>query len=54
MGRTVFEDKKKYFKNNSIKITKKCAEYLEWNEDSISKHQEWLGKISAELWKLPN
>ena len=54
IGRTAFEDKKNCFKNNPIAITKKCAEYLEWNEDSISKHQEWLGKISAELWRLPN
>ena len=54
INRSSFDTKKQTFETSNLHITKKCAEYDQWNEDSISKHQEWLGNIAAELWRLPN
>ena len=54
INRSNFDTKKQTFEKSNLHITKKCAEYDKWNENSISKHQKWLGNIAAELWRLPN
>ncbi len=54
MGRKSFQDKKAFFENSPFKVTKKCAEYEQWNEESIARHQQWLGEQARKLWRLPD
>lgn len=48
-----FEEKKQFFKNSSFQITQKCAEYEQWNENSIFDRQKWLAEQAQALWRLP-
>ena len=48
-----FKTKKKCFEESDIEITKQCSRYNKWNEDSIERHQAWLGKKAVELWRSP-
>ena len=53
INRSNFDTKKQTFAKSKLRITKKCAEYGEWNEHSISEHQKWLAEQAKEIWKLP-
>ncbi len=52
-GSMEFIKKKTYFKNSPFKITEKCLEYDQWNENSISDHQKWLAKQASKIWCFP-
>ncbi|MDE0118543.1 MAG: DUF262 domain-containing HNH endonuclease family protein [Bdellovibrionales bacterium] len=54
ISRKEYEKKKMLFKISNFKITKKCAEYNQWNEISILNHQKWLGEQAKNLWRLPD
>ena len=51
-GSGMFVEKKEQFKDSPFKITKKCLEYDQWNEISISDHQKWLAKQASKIWCL--
>lgn len=53
-GRKAFKEKKNFFAKSHFIITKKCAEYNEWNETSIATHQKWLAEQAKSLWRLPD
>ncbi len=54
VGGKSFKEKKVFFAKSNFTVTKKCAEYDEWNEESIAKHQRWLAKQAKSLWCLPD
>ena len=53
LGNKTFDEKKPVFKKSGLKTTEKCAEYDQWNEESISTRQKWLGKKACSLWTIP-
>ena len=52
LGNKTFNEKKPVFKKSGLKTTEKCAEYDQWNEESISARQKWLGKKACSLWTI--
>ena len=53
LGNKSFEAKKIVFKDSELAVTKKCAEYGQWNEESILNRQKWLGQKACSLWNIP-
>ena len=54
IGRQNFKEKKEFFAKSDFAITKKCAEYDRWNEESILSRQKWLAEQAKDLWRLPD
>lgn len=46
-----FKDKKVYYKESRLKITKDISEYENWGYDKIRERQEYLYDEAKEIWK---
>lgn len=46
-----FEDKKEYYSESRLKITKSLNDYDNWNYDTIDSRQEYLYEISKDIWQ---
>ena len=46
-----FSNKKEYYLESRLKITKDISNYKNWNYDKIRERQEYLFEQSKELWK---
>jgi hypothetical protein len=33
-------------------LTRKVAEFDEWDEKAIEKHQDYMAKLAVEAWKI--
>ena len=53
LGKKTFKDKKSVFQKSELKTTQKCAEYDQWDEESILGRQKWLGQNACSLWSIP-
>ena len=53
LGNKSFSEKKPVFEKSGLKTTEKCAEYAQWNEESILTRQKWLGEKACSLWRVP-
>lgn len=48
-----FEDKKEYYKESNIQLTRNIAEFEVWNKDSIISRANSLFAIANQIWELP-
>lgn len=53
MSNKSFDDKKEYYSNSNIKLTRDIANFQTWNKDSIVSRAISLFEIANEIWKLP-
>lgn len=48
-----FSDKKHYYKNSNIKITRDITNYQLWNQEAIEQRAEELYDLAKDLWIIP-
>lgn len=51
MSNKLFDEKKKYYKESELEITRSLVEYDKWTFEEIEKRCEDLAKLALEIWK---
>lgn len=50
--REPFEVKRKIYEGSGYIITKKVAEFSEWNRETLNEYQKWLAQKAIETWEI--
>lgn len=47
-----FQEKREIYRESDLFLTKKIAEYEDWNRDSIKHYQHWLAGRAVNVWRF--
>ena len=51
-GNHPFAEKRAIYEASDFKLTRKCAEYVEWTPGAISQRQREMAEAAVEIWKI--
>lgn len=47
-----FEEKKPYFADSEVELTKRLCDHDDWGPQQIEERQRWLATVAEELWRV--
>ena len=52
LAREAFGQKIAILRNSALQISKKIAQYDDWNKESVEDRQKWLAKVAVSRWSI--